>query len=154
MQTFFLNAVTLYAVIRIKPLQGSLCSINSYVNKFVKIIKSLSLWHSDKDWINLNRIRYGEVESKANIFQSKIQFLCLTLSLRINSEMVSEIPEYEWLFYYFFFSRQSLPLYLRVSWNSLCRTEWPLIQRSFCFCLSSAGFKGVHHYAQLYYLFL
>jgi hypothetical protein len=32
-----------------------------------------------------------------------------------------------------------------LSWNSLCRPDWPRTQKSACFCLPSAGIKGMCH---------
>ena len=51
------------------------------------------------------------------------------------------------LFVWFWFSlRQSLSVYLWLSWNSLCNPGWSQTQRSACLYLLSAGIKGVHHY--------
>ena len=43
---------------------------------------------------------------------------------------------------FYFFWRQGLCS----PWNSLCRSLWPWTQRSSCFCILSAGIKGVHHH--------
>jgi hypothetical protein len=43
------------------------------------------------------------------------------------------------------FSRQGFCVKLWLSWNSLCRPDWPRTQISACLCLPSAGIKGVHH---------
>jgi hypothetical protein len=48
-------------------------------------------------------------------------------------------------FVVFVFSRQGFSVYLWLSWNSLCRPDWPQTQKSTCLCLPSAGTKGVRH---------
>jgi hypothetical protein len=41
-----------------------------------------------------------------------------------------------------------------LSWNSLCRSGWPRTQKSACFCLPSAGIKGVRHHGLAFLPFL
>ena len=55
---------------------------------------------------------------------------------------------------FFCFSRQCFSVQPWLSWNSLCRPSWPPTQKSACFCLLSAGIKGVCHHTQLFFLFL
>jgi hypothetical protein len=45
--------------------------------------------------------------------------------------------------------RQSLNKYPCLSWNSLCRPGWhgTHLTEIYCLCLSSAGIKGMWHYA-------
>jgi hypothetical protein len=52
--------------------------------------------------------------------------------------------------------RQSFSLWPWLSWNSLCSLGWPRIPRPTCFCLPSAGIKGVchHHLAKCVFFFI
>jgi hypothetical protein len=50
------------------------------------------------------------------------------------------------LFVCFVFSRQGFSVWPWLSWNSLCRPDWPRTQKSACLCLPSAGTKGVRHH--------
>lgn len=36
-----------------------------------------------------------------------------------------------------------------LSWNLLCRSSWPLTQKSACLCLPSTGIRGVYHHPWL-----
>ena len=49
----------------------------------------------------------------------------------------------------FFSSRQGFFVYPWLSWNSLCRPDWPRSQRSSCLYLLRAGIKGVRHHGWL-----
>ena len=60
---------------------------------------------------------------------------------------------YFYLFIYSFILvfQDRVPLYPVLpwlSWNSLCRPGWPLNQKFACFCLPSAGIKGVCNHAR------
>jgi hypothetical protein len=53
----------------------------------------------------------------------------------------------------FGFSRQDFSLQSWLSGNSLCRPGWPWTQKSACFCLPSAGIKGMcHHCPTVFWL--
>jgi hypothetical protein len=42
-------------------------------------------------------------------------------------------------FFFFFFLRQGFSVYPWLSWDSLCRPDWPQTQKSSCLCLPCAG---------------
>jgi hypothetical protein len=49
----------------------------------------------------------------------------------------------------FCFPRQGFSVQPWLSWNSLCRPDWPRTQKSTGFCLPSDGIKGMLHHARL-----
>ena len=44
---------------------------------------------------------------------------------------------------------KGLTMHFWVTWNLLCRPDWPQTQRFACLCLPSARIKGVRHHAWL-----
>jgi hypothetical protein len=49
-----------------------------------------------------------------------------------------------------FILRQGFSVFPWLSWNSLCRPDWPWTQRSACLCLQSTGIKAVNHHILTY----
>ena len=47
---------------------------------------------------------------------------------------------------YFCFFKTGFPVYPWLSWNSLCRSDWPQTQKFSGLCLTSAGSKSEHHH--------
>jgi hypothetical protein len=83
-----------------------------------------------------------------------LSFLCFFLSEinlilkldRFASKLSLEIFCFCFCFVLFCFLKQGFSVYPWLSWNSLCRPGWPQTQKSVCFCLPSAGIKGVRHH--------